>query len=75
MGDNYRPHHANLVDDFFFMEGIVQMKWLANSVDMNQIEYVLDNLGRQVAGQLLPLHTLQKLEIALLQESSSAFYQ
>ncbi|GFW34482.1 transposable element Tcb2 transposase [Trichonephila clavipes] len=40
MDDNCRPHRANLVEDFLFEEGIVQMEWPAFSPDMNPIEHV-----------------------------------
>ncbi|GFW36840.1 transposable element Tcb2 transposase [Trichonephila clavipes] len=30
----YRPHRANLVEDFLFEEGIVRMEWTACSPDM-----------------------------------------
>ncbi|GFU69404.1 transposable element Tcb2 transposase [Trichonephila clavipes] len=36
MDNNCRPHHPNLVEDFFFEEGIVRMEWPACSLDMNQ---------------------------------------
>ncbi|GFX97396.1 transposable element Tcb2 transposase [Trichonephila clavipes] len=55
MDDNCRPHRANLVEDFFFEEGIVRMEWPAYSPDMNPIEHVWDALGRRVAGRQLPL--------------------
>ncbi|GFW06884.1 transposable element Tcb2 transposase [Trichonephila clavipes] len=45
MDDNCRPHHANLVEDFLFEEGIVRMEWSACSPDMNPIEHVCDALG------------------------------
>ncbi|GFW24998.1 transposable element Tcb2 transposase [Trichonephila clavipes] len=58
MDDNSRPHRANLVDDFLFEEGIVQMEWPACSPDMNPIEHVWDALGRQVTGRQPPPQTL-----------------
>ncbi|GFX51528.1 transposable element Tcb2 transposase [Trichonephila clavipes] len=68
MDDKCRPHRANLVEDFFFEEGIVRMEWPACSPDMNPIEHVWDALGRRVAGHQPPLQTLQELERALLEE-------
>ncbi|GFW42542.1 transposable element Tcb2 transposase [Trichonephila clavipes] len=68
MDDNCRPHRANLVEDFFFEEGIVRMEWPACSPDMNPIEHVWDALGRRVAGRQPPPKTLQELERALLEE-------
>ncbi|GFW03208.1 transposable element Tcb2 transposase [Trichonephila clavipes] len=66
--DNCRPHRANLVEDFFFEEGIVRMEWPVCSPDMNPIEHVWDALGRRVAGRQPPPQTLQELERALLEE-------
>ncbi|GFU59484.1 transposable element Tcb1 transposase [Trichonephila clavipes] len=54
MDDNCRPHHANLVEDFLFEEGIAEMEWPACSPDMNPIEHVWDALGRRVAGRQPP---------------------
>ncbi|GFT04164.1 transposable element Tcb2 transposase [Trichonephila clavipes] len=68
MDDNYRPHRANLVEDFLFEEGIVRMEWPACSPDMNPIEHVWDALRRRVAGRQPPPQTLQELERALLEE-------
>ncbi|GFT85783.1 transposable element Tcb2 transposase [Trichonephila clavipes] len=48
MDDNCRPHRADLVEDFLFEEGIVQMEWPACFPDMNSIEHVWDALGRRV---------------------------
>ncbi|GFX59243.1 transposable element Tcb2 transposase [Trichonephila clavipes] len=68
MDDNCWPHRANLVEDFLFEEGIVQMEWPACSPEMNPIEHVWDALGRRVAGRQPPPQTLQELERALLEE-------
>ncbi|GFU95073.1 transposable element Tcb2 transposase [Trichonephila clavipes] len=68
MDDNCRPHRANLVEDFLFMDGILRMEWPACSPDMNPIEHVWDALGRRVTGRQPPPQTLQELERALLEE-------
>ncbi|GFW60450.1 transposable element Tcb2 transposase [Trichonephila clavipes] len=68
MGDNCRPHRANLVEDSLFEEGIVRMEWPACSPDMNPIEHVWDALGRRVAGRQPPPQTLQEQERDLLEE-------
>ncbi|GFU22257.1 transposable element Tcb2 transposase [Trichonephila clavipes] len=68
MDYNCRSYRANLVEDFLFEEGIVQMEWPACSPDMNPIEYIWDALGRRVAGRQLPPQTLQELERGLLEE-------
>ncbi|GFV51937.1 transposable element Tcb2 transposase [Trichonephila clavipes] len=68
MDDNCRPHRANLVEDFFFEEGIVRMEWPTCSPDMNPIEHIWDSLGIRVAGRQPPPQTLQKLERAILEE-------
>ncbi|GFW00911.1 transposable element Tcb2 transposase [Trichonephila clavipes] len=68
MDYNCRPHRANLVEYFFFEEGIVRMEWPACSPDMNPIEHVWDVLGRRVAGRQPLPQTLQRLESALLEE-------
>ncbi|GFX81091.1 transposable element Tcb2 transposase [Trichonephila clavipes] len=68
MDDNCRPHRANLVEDFFFEEGIVRMEWPTCSPDINPIEHVWDSLERRVAGRQPPPQTLQELERAILEE-------
>ncbi|GFV51604.1 transposable element Tcb2 transposase [Trichonephila clavipes] len=68
MDDNCRPHHANLVEDLFFEEGIVRMEWPTGSPDMNSIEHVWDSLGRRLAGHQPPPQALQELERAILEE-------
>ncbi|GFS74113.1 transposable element Tcb1 transposase [Trichonephila clavipes] len=68
MDDNCGPHRANLVEDFFFEEGIVRMEWPTCSPDMNPIEHVWDSLRRRVAGRQPPPQTLQELERAILEE-------
>ncbi|GFW63205.1 transposable element Tcb2 transposase [Trichonephila clavipes] len=68
MDDNFRPLHANLVEDFLFEEGIVRMEWPACSPDMIPIEHVWNALGIRVAGHQPPLQTLQELERALLED-------
>lgn len=64
MDDNARSHHAQLVNNFLFEDGILQMDWPAYSL----IEYVWDILGRSVSGHTSPPKTIQQLERSLLQE-------
>ncbi|GFT97908.1 transposable element Tcb2 transposase [Trichonephila clavipes] len=69
MDNNCRPpHRANLVEDFFFEEGIVGMERPTCSPDMNPIEHVWDALGRRVAGRQPSPQTLQEMERAILEE-------
>ncbi|GFX91298.1 transposable element Tcb2 transposase [Trichonephila clavipes] len=68
MDDNCRPHRANLVEDFFFEEGIVRMERPTCPPDMNPIKHVWDSLGIRVAGHQPPAQTLQELERAILEE-------
>ena len=39
MDDNYRPHSANLVNDFLLEEGIIRIERPTCSLNMNQIEH------------------------------------
>ena len=59
--DNCRPHRANL-DLTSFLRKESHEKWQAYSLNINQIEYVLDNLGRPVAGRLTSPNTLETLK-------------
>ncbi|GFY06451.1 transposable element Tcb2 transposase [Trichonephila clavipes] len=68
MDDNCRQHHANLVEDLLFEEGIVRMEWPACFPDMHPVEQVWDALRRRDAGRPPPPQTLQELERALLEE-------
>ncbi|GFW87413.1 transposable element Tcb2 transposase [Trichonephila clavipes] len=72
MGDNCRPHRANLVEDFLFAEGIARMEWPACSPDMNLIEHVWDALGRQIAGRQPP-HKLSKNRKELFWKSGTEY--
>ncbi|GFV41146.1 transposable element Tcb2 transposase [Trichonephila clavipes] len=57
MDDNCRPYRANLVEDFLFEEGIIRMEWPACSPDMNLIEHVWDDRGRQIASRQPPTNS------------------
>ncbi|GFV01287.1 transposable element Tcb2 transposase [Trichonephila clavipes] len=68
MDGNCWPHHANLVEDFLFEEGIVRMEWPACSPNINPTEHVWDALGRRIAGRQPPPQTIQELERALMEQ-------
>ncbi|GFV92107.1 transposable element Tcb1 transposase [Trichonephila clavipes] len=38
MGDNARPHRADIVDEYLESEGIARLAWTAYSPDLNPIE-------------------------------------
>ena len=58
MDDNFRPHFANLLDDFLFEEGILRMECQAYSPNTNPVEHVWGNLERRVTYHPLPPTTL-----------------
>ena len=46
--DNAHPHRARIVTDSLAQEGIENLHWPSRSLDMNPIEHVCDNMGRNV---------------------------
>ena len=76
--NNNRPHRADLVDDFLFEEGIIQLEWPAYYAGMNQIEKndFGNNLGKLVADCLPSPRTLQELEITFegMQQNTPALH-
>ncbi|KFM73878.1 Retrovirus-related Pol polyprotein from transposon 297, partial [Stegodyphus mimosarum] len=64
MGDNARPHRANLVDEFLESEDIKRIPWPPNSRDLNPIANLWDYLGRAIA----PPRYVNALKKALLEE-------
>lgn len=65
MNDNYRTHHAHLLDDFLFEEGIIRMEWSTYSMDRSPIVHAWNILGRRVAGHLSLPQTLLEQKRAL----------
>ncbi|GFU70662.1 transposable element Tcb2 transposase [Trichonephila clavipes] len=52
MDDNCKLHHAKLVHNFLFEEGITRMKWSACSPGMNPTEHVCDILDQGCPTQM-----------------------
>ncbi|UYV80358.1 hypothetical protein LAZ67_18002655, partial [Cordylochernes scorpioides] len=67
MDDNARPHRAGVVDTFLQNHAIARMNWPARSPDLNPIEHVWDNLGRQISSLQPPPRNTHELETALTQ--------
>lgn len=68
MDDNARPHRARAVIDFLNNNAIATLPWPAKSPDLNPIEHIWDQLGRQVRARDLPVQTLRELAAALHEE-------
>ncbi|GFT03714.1 synaptic vesicle glycoprotein 2C [Trichonephila clavipes] len=68
MGDNARPHRANIVDECLQSEDITRMDWPAYLPDLNPIDHVWDMLGRRIAALQLSPTCLPELRRALLDE-------
>ncbi|GFV80859.1 transposable element Tc3 transposase [Trichonephila clavipes] len=68
MDDNFRPHHANIVDEYLQSEDITRMHWPAYSPYLNSIEHVWDMLDRRIAARQHRLTCLPELRRALLDE-------
>ncbi|GFV06684.1 transposable element Tcb2 transposase [Trichonephila clavipes] len=61
MDDNCSPHIANLLNDFIFEKGILQMEWPATLTPaMNLIDHVWDILRRLVASHSYHSYKLSK---------------
>ncbi|GFU75605.1 transposable element Tcb1 transposase [Trichonephila clavipes] len=58
MGDNARPHRANIVHECLQSEDITRMDWPAYSLNLNPLEHVWDMLGQRIAARQLPLTCL-----------------
>ena len=75
MDDKARPHRANVANDFLHAEGISRMDpWPANSPDLNPIEQLWDQMGREVNARVQPVDTLQDLQ-RYLQDAWTNFPQ
>ncbi|GFV51870.1 uncharacterized protein TNCV_1322241 [Trichonephila clavipes] len=54
MGDNARPHRANIVDECLQSEDITRMDCPAYSLDLNPIEHVWNMLGENLLHRIHP---------------------
>ncbi|GFX39414.1 transposable element Tcb2 transposase [Trichonephila clavipes] len=68
MNDNATCHRTLAVQDCLDSEGIQRLVWPARSPDLNPIENVWDDLGRQVAGRNYPPTNKNTLIRALTKE-------
>ncbi|GFV22865.1 transposable element Tcb2 transposase [Trichonephila clavipes] len=68
MDDNATCHRTLAVQDCLDSEGIQRLVWPARSPDLNPIENVWDDLGRQVAGRNYPPTNKNTLIRALTEE-------
>ncbi|GFX83988.1 transposable element Tcb1 transposase [Trichonephila clavipes] len=73
MGDNTRPHRANIVDECLQSEDITRMDRPAYSPDLNPIEHVWYMLGRRIAARQPPPTCLPELRRALCLMSGVIF--
>ncbi|GFX62080.1 transposable element Tcb2 transposase [Trichonephila clavipes] len=68
MADNATCHRTLAVQDCLDSEGIQRLVWQARSPDLNPIENVWDDLGRQVVGRNYPPTNKNTLIRALTEE-------
>ncbi|GFT30620.1 transposable element Tcb2 transposase [Trichonephila clavipes] len=67
MDDNARPHRARIVEEYYLEDhGLERMEWPARSPDLNPIERLLRNLGREVSALNPPPRSLHELKQGLL---------
>ena len=55
--DNARPHRAIVVEDYLQQQGITRLDWAPYSPDMNPIEHMWDEIGRNLE-DLYPSHRI-----------------
>ena len=66
MDDNARPHRARIVKDYLQQEAIDVIPWPSLSPDMNPIEHVWDQIGRNINELDPPCQNLNELRAALI---------
>lgn len=67
MQDNARSHTARIVREYLDEVNIPLMNWPARSPDLNPIEHVWDNMGRQIRALQPPAITLNQLRGKILE--------
>lgn len=61
MDDNARPHRARVVREYLESEAVDVIPWPAMSPDLNPLEHVWDQIGRQIDEKEPPCQNLQEL--------------
>lgn len=62
MHDNARPHTARIVNDYLDNSNIEILNWPARSPDLNPIEHLWDNIGRQLRNRQPPPASLYDVQ-------------
>ena len=66
--DNFRPHRAQIMDNFLENQVIERMDWPAKSPDLNPIENIWGIMKRKISRRLTPSTSLQELQDMLFEE-------
>ena len=66
--DNSYPHRTHIVLDFLEYQGVEHMEWPKMVPDLNPIEHLWDQIGRQVAAHVEYESTLEDLRFHIVDE-------